>query len=229
MSVHEGHRERLKTQFRLNGLDSLTDINALELLLFYAIPRRDTNEVAHALLERFGSLSSVFKASIPELCQVDGVGENTALLITLLPQMVRKYLVSDTETAPVLRTSRDAGKYLVPRFAFEQDEVALLLCLDSQRRVTGCHELARGVVNSVDVSVRKVVETALSQKASSVILSHNHPDSIALPSTADIMLTERLYKALNLVNIELADHIVVAGERFHSLRDAGIFMNFRGV
>ncbi len=227
MSVHDGHRERMKSSFKKNGLDSMNDVNALELLLFYAIPRRDTNVIAHALLGHFGSLSRVFNASIQELCAVEGVGENTAVLISMIPQLVRKSMVSDAEKITVIKNSKDAGKYLVPRFAFEQDEVALLVCLDSQKRVIGCFELGRGVVNKVSVDVRKVVELALRYKASSVILSHNHPDSFALPSLADTAMTEQIYRSLRLVGITLADHIIVSGEDYVSYLDSGMLVGIR--
>lgn len=227
MSVHDGHRERMKSSFKKNGLDSMNDVNALELLLFYAIPRRDTNVIAHALLDHFGSLSRVFSASIQELCAVEGVGENTAVLISMIPQLVRKSMVSDAEKITVIKNSKDAGKYLVPRFAFEQDEVALLVCLDSQKRVIGCFELGRGVVNKVSVDVRKVVELALRYKASSVILSHNHPDSFALPSLADTTMTEQIYRSLRLVGITLADHIIVSGKDYVSYLDSGMLVGIR--
>ena len=227
MSVHDGHRERMKSSFKKNGLDSMNDVNALELLLFYAIPRCDTNVIAHALLGHFGSLSRVFNASIQELCAVEGVGENTAVLISMIPQLVRKSMVSDAEKITVIKNSKDAGKYLVPRFAFEQDEVALLVCLDSQKRVIGCFELGRGVVNKVSVDVRKVVELALRYKASSVILSHNHPDSFALPSLADTAMTEQIYRSLRLVGITLADHIIVSGEDYVSYLDSGMLVGIR--
>lgn len=227
MSVHDGHRERMKTSFKKNGLDSMNDVNALELLLFYAIPRRDTNVIAHALLDHFGSLFRVFSASIQELCAVEGVGENTAILISMIPQLVRKSMVSDAEKISVIKNSKDAGKYLVPRFAFEQDEVALLVCLDSQKRVIGCFELGRGVVNKVSVDVRKVVELALRYKASSVILAHNHPDSFALPSLADTAMTEQIYRSLRLVGITLADHIIVSGEDYVSYLDSGMLVGIR--
>lgn len=227
MSVHDGHRERMKSSFKKNGLDSMNDVNALELLLFYAIPRRDTNVIAHTLLDHFGSLSRVFSASIQELCAVEGVGENTAVLISMIPQLVRKSMVSDAEKITVIKNSKDAGKYLVPRFAFEQDEVALLVCLDSQKRVIGCFELGRGVVNKVSVDVRKVVELALRYKASSVILSHNHPDSFALPSLADTAMTEQIYRSLRLVGITLADHIIVSGEDYVSYLDSGMLVGIR--
>lgn len=225
MGVHDGHRERMKTAFKKYGLESMSDVNALELLLFYAIPRRDTNVIAHELLDHFGSLSRVFNASVRELCEIDGIGENAALLITMLLPLIRKSMVSDADRTTVIKSSKEASKYLIPRFAFEQDEIALLVCLDSQKRVIECCELARGVVNKVPLDTRKVVEVALRYKATYVILSHNHPDSLAMPSVADTAMTDQLYKSLKLVGITLSDHIIVSGKSYVSLMDSGTLYN----
>lgn len=223
MGVHDGHRSRLRQRFLERGLDDFNDVNALELLLFYAIPQKDTNVLAHSLLEHFGSLEEVFYASEQELTEVEGVGRNTAALLMLIPQIMRKSKVSAASKMVFLRTSRDACKYLAPRFMNERDEIFLMLCLDSQKKVISCLELSRGVVNEVHVNVRKLVETALRNKASSVIVSHNHPDGIALPSAEDDAVTKQIREALKLVNIELTDHIIVAGGDCVSYRDSGMF------
>ena len=223
MGVHDGHRDRLRRSFIEYGLDSFSDVNALELLLFYAIPRRDTNETSHELLNRFGSLSAVFDASQQELCQVPGIGENTAALIKLVPQILKKARVSETSDMTSIRNSDDAGRYLMPRFINEKDELVLMLCLDSRRRVIKCIELGRGVVNSVEINIRRVVETALKCKADSVIIAHNHPEGIALPSNEDKSVTRQIFRSLDLVGITLADHIIVAGEDYVSFSDSGMF------
>ena len=223
MGVHDGHRDRLRKSFIEYGLESFSDINALELLLFYAVPRRDTNETAHELLNRFGSLSAVFNASQQELCQVPGVGENTAALIKLVPQILKKARVSEVSEMTAIRNSDDAGRYLMPRFLDEKDELVLMLCLDSRRRVIRCVELGRGVVNSVEVNIRRLVETALKCKADSVIIAHNHPEGIALPSNEDKSVTGQIYRSLDLVGVTLADHIIVAGEDYVSFADSGLF------
>ena len=219
MSVHDGHRERLRDQFREHGLDSFNEITALELLLFYAIPRRDTNELAHALLAHFGS-------SEQELCAVPGVGLQAATLLRLFPQMMRKSACSRAEKIQTICDSNDAAAYLVPRFMYEQEEVVLLLCLDSQKRIISCPEVGRGVVNASETSIRRIVETALKYKAVSVILSHNHPDGIAAPSVEDDMVTRQVNRALSLVGIGLSDHIIVAGEEYASFRDNGFLSRF---
>lgn len=223
MGVHDGHRARLKGRFLEHGLDNFNELNTLELLLFYAIPRRDTNEIAHALIDRFGSLAGVLEASFHELLEVPGVGESAASLIILIPQIMRKSEMSKADSISVIKNSADAGKYLVPRFMNMKEEHILLLCLDSRKRIISCTELNNGVVNAVDISVRKIVETALRCRASSVIMSHNHPGGIALPSMEDQAMTRKVYSSLELVGIKLVDHIIVAGNDFVSFADSDYF------
>ena len=222
MNVHEGHRERLRRSFLENGAQSITDIQAMELLLFYALPRRDTNVTAHLLLQRFGSLDGVFAASAEDLCEVEGVGEYAAALLLLVPELMKKARISKARELRQIRNSEDAGQYLLPFFMNEQDEVAYLLCLDNKRAVICCAEMGRGVVNSVDTSVRRMVEKALKVKAVSVILAHNHPNGIAMPSREDDIFTRTLFNAMETVGIHLEDHIIVADEDYISFADSGL-------
>ena len=222
MGVHDGHRDRLRQSYLEHGLMSMNDINALELLLFYAIPRRDTNEIAHRLLDRFGSLDGVFSASAEELQEVEGIGENAAALLTLIPEIMKKSRVSKGREIRQIRSSDDAGAYLLPYFLNERDEVVYLLCLDTKRCVICCAEMGRGVVNSVDTGIRRIVEKALKVRASSVIIAHNHPDGIALPSREDEVFTRALYNALETVGIRLEDHIIAAEDDYTSMADTGL-------
>ena len=224
MSVHDGHRERVKERFREQGLDGFNDITALELLLYYAIPRRDTNELAHALLETFGSLSEVLNASEQELCAVPGIGSNAACLLRLVPQMMRKSAISQTREIRQISNTRTASRYLIPRFMNERVECALLLSLDSQRCLISCDEVGRGVPNATEVSVRRIVELALRRRASSVILAHNHPDGELKPSRDDDRITIMVAQALNAVHINLDDHLIISGERCLSYHDTGGLM-----
>lgn len=222
MAMHDGHRQRMKRRFLRTGLDSFDDHNVLEILLFYAVPQKDTNPLAHELLRTFGSLDAVFDAPVEELMKVGGVGENVAVLLKLLPQVYRRYLVAKTEESAVLDSAAKAGAYLLPRFAAERDEVVYLVCLDAKCKVLSCKPLFRGSVNSAHVSVRKIVETALACNSTSVILAHNHPSGIALPSEDDNNTTIFVRNALEAVGIELADHIVVADEDFVSIAENGL-------
>lgn len=228
MNVHDGHRERIRRRYKEHGLESFGEITALEFLLFFSIPRQDTNVLAHRLIERFGSLSGVLGASMHELMEVPGVGEGTAMLITLVPQLFKLANVESAKKTPSIKNSRDAVKYLAPRYMLEADEVLYLLCLDSKKQVISCAEISRGVVNSVQTNNRRIVELALKHRAASVIIAHNHPERIAEPSREDDAVTRQIYSALALVGIPLDDHIILSGEHFISYADAGVIRMFSG-
>ena len=145
-AIHKGHRSRLKGRFLTEGLDSFTDIQALELLLFYAVPRQDTNPIAHELLNRFGGLSQVLETSVEELRRVPGIGENAAILLTLVPQFARYYQVDCAQRVKCLTTLEACGEYLVPYFFGRNKETVFLLCLDAKCKVLCCKEIGEGSV-----------------------------------------------------------------------------------
>lgn len=221
MSEHIGHRQRMRQQLQTSGMDSLSDVQVLEVLLYYAIPRADTNPIAHRLLSRFGSLSGVLEASPQELLQVEGMGEASAQLISLIPQLERRHFIDRSGAAKILNSTSRCGQYLIPYFHGEQDEVVYLLCLDAKCKLISCQPIHRGSITSASISVRKVVQTALNQNAVSVVLAHNHPGGYALPSQEDLDTTATLQAALRAVGIVLADHIIVADDDFVSLADDG--------
>ena len=216
-SIHNGHRERLKARFLEEGLDNFTDIQALELLLFYAIPQKDTNPIAHALLDHFGSLSRVLEADVEELKKVPGISDHSATLLALVTELGRYYQVDCAQRVEVLTTLDACGAYLVPRFFGRSNETVFLLCLDAKCKVLCCKEIGEGSVNSTSISIRKVVETALSANATTVVLAHNHPSGVALPSSEDVQPTRRVAAALSAVEVHLADHIVVAEGDYDSM------------
>lgn len=217
MGIHDGHRKRLKARFLSQGLDGFDDHTVLELLLFYGVPQRDVNPLAHALLSHFGSLAAVLDAPAEELLKVPGVGESVATLLKLAPQLGRRYMISRVGAGEALVTAAQMGAYLVPRFFGERDEVVYIVCLDAKCKVLGCQLLFRGGINSAFVSVRKIVETALIYNAAGVILAHNHTSGIAVPSQEDCQTTAAVKRALCAVGVELVDHIVVADDDFVSM------------
>lgn len=217
MSIHNGHRQRLKDRFRREGLDNFDELYVLELLLFYCIPRVDTNELAHRLLDRFGSLTGVLDASPEELEKVEGVGRNAATFLSLITQVGRYYQVKRSEPGDILQTIEQCGNYLVPYFFGREQETVFLLCMDAKRKVLCCKLVGVGSVNSASVPVRRVVEMALAANATTVVLAHNHPSGLAIPSPDDIHTTERIAAALATVEIALADHIVVCKDDYVSL------------
>ena len=222
MNEHEGHRHRLRRRFIENGLDSFDDHNVLELLLFYAMPRRDTNVIAHRLLNAFGSLPGVFDATPAALMSVEGVGESAAVLIHLVPEAARRYFIARSQTGEVPSDSAAAGRYLLPRFLTSREETMYLVCMDAKLKVLDCRELSRGSTTSVNVNVRKIVQLALSQNASAVLMAHNHPGGLAMPSHEDVNVTLRVRQVLAQVGVTLTDHIVVAGDDFVSMADSGL-------
>jgi DNA repair protein RadC len=223
MSIHDGHRQRLMERFNKEGLDHFDPVQVLELLLFYSIPRRDTNEIAHALINRFGSVSRVMDASLEELMQVPGVGRNTAVFLHLAKQAGRYYQVDSTRKGTVVKDTEDCGQYLLPYFIGRQKETVFLLCLNANCNVISCREVGEGEINSAVISPRRVVEIALTEKASTVVLAHNHPSGVALPSREDVLVTQRLAAALAAVEVTLFDHLIVAGDDFVSLVQSGLY------
>ena len=222
MGTHDGHRQRLKTEF-LARPDSFPDHKLLELLLFYANPRSDTNPLAHELLERFGSLAGVLDASPEELQKVKGVGEHAAVLFKAAKELSGRYLTVRTQMDDIARNSRDYFNQLRYYFFGAQRELLYLLCMDGKHKVLGIRKLGEGNVNSVNVTPRLLAEAALSLNAAAVVLAHNHVSGIALPSDDDIATTESLAPFLAKLGIELVDHVIFVDDDMVSLRDSGFY------
>ncbi len=221
MDTHGGHRERMRTRFLRYGLDNFDDHNILELLLFYALPRQDTNLLAHRLLDAFGTLAGVFDATPEALMTVPGIGPNAAALIRLVPETARRYLMCKTRMGDVLENSEKAGAYVLPLFLGSREETAYLICMDAKMKVLDCRLLCRGTSTALSLNIRRVVQIALSQNASSVLLAHNHVGGVALPSDEDKQATARLHHVLAEVGITLVDHLIVADDDFVSMSDSG--------
>ena len=223
MSLHDGHRQRKKQRFLQHGLDSFADHEVLELLLFYAIPRRDTNETAHRLLEHFGTLKAVLMASVEELQKVEGVGESAAAFLHLL-QAVGYRALRTAGDDTILNSVDSAGAYFQKLLRGERREVLYQVCLDAKGKVLSHKRLSSGTVSMAPVNVREVVENALYTDASGVLLAHNHPSGIALPSEDDRQITMQIRQALGTMGIELVDHIIVADNDFVSMAASGMLL-----
>ena len=215
--MHKDHRKHTKDRFLSEGLDSFEPHNVLELLLFYSIPQKDTNETAHMLINRFGSLSAVFDAPYDDLLTVTGISEHSATLIKLIPAISRRYAMEKNSKVTKLSSIEDIGKYLVARYLGVTEETVLLLLLDNKFGLIDCVKVHEGSVNSSAITMRKLIETALFKRASMVVLAHNHPSGVALPSSDDLFTTQQVKRAFDLVEIGMLAHIIVAGDTFTNI------------
>lgn len=222
MGMHKGHRERIKNRFLSEGLDNFEDHQVLELILFYAIPMKDTNELAHTLIKQYGSLSAVLEADVEDLMTVPGIGRNAAVLLSLIPSLARRYFKDRWGDRPKLNSTSKAGEYLISLFAGRSYELFYILCLDAQNRLNHAALVHEGTIDQTAVYPRLVVEAALRHQSSSIIISHNHPGGTLRPSAADIEVTKIIKSALEPISIEVLDHIVVAGDKYFSFADSGL-------
>ena len=207
--MHEGHRKRIREKYRRNGLENFADHEVLELLLFYANKRGDTNETAHRLLQRFGSLSAVLEASYDELLQVDDVGDIAATLVTLVPALFRRYSEDKVSSIKEICSAQQAIDYSKPKFFGLSTERGALIFLDAQNRVKNFMFVCEGSLNTTSLDIRKCVQLALNNNASSVILVHNHPTGVASPSRTDVETTQALVAAMAPIGITVSDHLVL--------------------
>lgn len=218
MGIHDGHRERLTDRYLTYGLDALEEHEVLEMLLFYVIHRKDTNPIAHDLIRRFGSLAGVMDASVKELMEVDGIGRKAAILLQLAKPLCRRYLVSQAKDINILDTMEACVDFLKPHFFGAKDEQVLLLCLDAKCRLICCREISAGSAVSTELPIQKAAKLALESHAVSVVLSHNHPCGDAMPSPEDRHATLMFRDAMQAIGVVLADHIIIAADRYTSMR-----------
>lgn len=225
VGIHDGHREKMRERFLKGGIDVFADHEVLEMLLFYAIPRRDTNKTAHLLLKRYGSLTRVFSAPVEDLMKVEGIGENAAVFLKLVPEACRKARLSGDGGDVILDSVDKIGEYLIDCFSGETSEVLYQLCLDKKGKLLACKRLGEGDMDNVDLNVRKLMQNALLACASEVVLAHNHPSGIALSSGEDYTTTWRVQEALAAIGVPLQDHIIVADGDFVSMAQSGMLMS----
>lgn len=222
--VHDGHRERVKQEFLKNGFNESTPAHKIiEMLLFYSIPRKDTNEIAHELLNRFGSVSGILDAPAERLTEVKGVTLNTAALIKLIIPIARRYSLEKGTKTENYSTLDEVCRYLMQRYFGYTKEVFSVTSFSGSGRMLGFDVLGEGNVSEVNVSTREVVETVLKRQAVCVIIAHNHPDGVAIPSEEDIVITKNIKSALSHINIRLIDHIVICGDDYVSMAQSRLY------
>jgi len=226
--LHAGHRARMRERYiNDNGLDSFAEHEVLELLLFYSIPQKDTNELAHRMLLEYGGLANLLDAHPLDIAKRCDVSANTAVLVSMMPQVAKRYFQSKWEKNVRLVSSQLAGQYLVDLFAGRTTEAFYILCLDAQRRLNNAALVSEGTVEEAPIYIRNIVQAALLHNAVSVVLSHNHPGGSISASGADMEATRQIVRAFEMLEINVLDHIIVAGPRYFSFAENGGLLGLR--
>ena len=216
-----GHRERIRAKFAASGLEPLADHEVLELLLTYAIARRDTKPLAWALIKQFGSLGEVLDADPADLAAVKGVGKGTASFLKLVRALFTRYSLEELRQTAIIRSPEQVVKYCKASLAGRSEECLELIYLSVRNTVIRAETVALGLIDRVSISPRKIVECTLAAKASAVILVHNHPSGDVTPSLEDILLTQEVVEAARLLGISVYDHIIVGRQAYYSLKANG--------
>ncbi len=213
---HDGHRERLKNRFEKEGLRKFEPHNVLEMALFYVIPRKDTNEIAHDLIDRFGSFSEVLDAPVYELEKVNGIGHNAAVFISFLKE-IHSYYQDDKVNGGEYYGREEISEYIFARLSCLTEEHVMVVCVDNTMKMICADIICKGSVNSTAFSIREIVNCALRHNAVAIILAHNHPRGYPLPSRDDLDTTKAVRDALASVSVALLDHIICSPKEKSSL------------
>lgn len=222
-SPHAGHRQRVISKFLEYGLDSFYEHEVLEMILFFSIPRSDTNALAHNILEKMGSLENVLEATPEDLLSIPGVGKNTVALLTML-RSVWEYKNTKLYNKRIyLDNSYKICTFCLNYFSEHIEETAIMLLMDYNGRLKHVSTLSKGTVNQTAIYISQILKTALSLNATSVVISHNHPGGSAQPSVQDKIMTKKIYDVLKEVDIHLLDHVICDNSFFTSFRQCGFF------
>lgn len=224
-NFNEGHRERLRNEFVNAGGNTMPDYKLLEMLLFYGIPRKDTKKIAKELIEKFGSLAGVLNAEIDELKAVGGMTQNAACLIKLILPTAKRYFDSKNNEESTLHSFEEIGKFVAGQFFAEKGEKAILVCMNRTGKVLSVKVLAEEDFDSAGISIRTIVGHILNTGATSVVLAHNHPSGIALPSPEDVCTTRQIADTLKAISVNLIDHIIVSGNDYVSMAQSKEFVD----
>lgn len=220
-NVHDGHRARVRKRFLQYGLDNFETHEALELLLFYCVPMKNTSILAHKLLDAFGSLSAVFDAPYDALCQF-GLTQTQATYLKLMPEITRLYIDDKHNSLNKVVDYNTVGDSILRKFIGRENENVLLLLLDAKGKEVFCGIVSTGSLNDTSLPIRKIVDYSLRYNAKSAIIAHNHPSGLALPSRDDLEATVNIKNALDLIGVRLLDHFIVADNDYVSLAQSNI-------
>lgn len=219
--MHADHRDRMRERVRESGIESLREHEVLEYLLYFAIPRQDTNPIAHRLIDHFGNFCNVLEASEEELATVQGIGTASARLIHSILEFSRYYSLKKRVRRPALKETQAAIQYVEPLFFGVGNEVMYLIALDEKLEPLREIKITEGTPNKVQADISRMARAAVAAGCTCAILAHNHPHGLAVPSEADFATTGRIAQTLGVLGIDLIDHIVVADGDSVSMKATG--------
>ncbi len=223
-NLHKKHRERVRKEFLAHGFnDNSPEHKLLEMLLFFSIPVKDTNPIAHLLIKRFGSLNGVLEAPVEELLKVEGVGENTAMLLKLMIPVTKSYMISKTKKVNIYENMDAISDFLVAKYLGFRVETFAVTTFNSKGAIVGFDVLAQGDCSTVNISMRQVIEVVLKHNGVCAVISHNHPGGLATPTKEDIETTEKIAQTLSNINVKLLDHIVLCDDDYVSFAQSECF------
>lgn len=218
-NIHAGHRQRMKDKALKHGFESFENHEILEMLLYAVIPQKDTNPLAHELIENFGSFHAVFEADESELLKVKGMNKSAAFLLKSIPSVLGRYIDDrNNSDKTVVNSSELAYEMVLPKYIGVTKEIPYILLLNNAGKVTACKALSSGTVNSSEMPIRKVIELCIKHNATQVILAHNHPSGDTTPSMDDFATTKNINVALKNIGVSLLDHIIVSQNGYSSMR-----------
>ena len=221
-SYYEGHRARMRAKVSSGTSSSLTDAEILEMFLYGIHNRKDTKPIIKALLSQFGNISNIITADKSELASIKGIGDSAIIhfkLILEIEQRMKRELIKDK---PVLGNWQAVQEYCISQLAYEKIEHLMVLFLDAQNRLIDSKIMTSGTINQTAIYPREIAKLGLNFHAKSIILAHNHTTFDERPSQADIMLTKRVKQALQSVEIDLHDHLIIAGNKCQSFKSIGL-------
>lgn len=227
-NLNKNHRQRVKDKFLHNGLECFADHEVLEFLLFYTIQQADTNPQGHLLMERFKSISGVFDAEYDMLCEVDGIGEQSALLIKFFSSLYKRYAADYASKLNSIRSSDEAKAFMRGYLSGGQRESMYMACMGNNGKVLYFKRIAAGEPDTVSVVPSDIVKLALRANAVRVVLGHNHPLGICNPSGQDLRMTSIISDELRRVGVELFDHVIVAADGVYSMREKDMLPSYKG-
>lgn len=213
-----GHRKRLKQRFKKSP-HSFYDYELLELLLGYALPRKDTKPIAKALLKRFGSLKETLYAPEDQLKEIQGISDGLVLFFQVVKEFISRIEIQDLIQKRSISGPKDVFEHLKHTIGILHKEVFYILLLNTKNKIIWLEKVCDGTIDHVNIYPREIIEIIIKKKAANVILIHNHPGGDPNPSKEDIELTTRLKKILTEINVHLLDHIIITPNYYFSLKE----------